>query len=434
MVPAPPSSSAGDPETLRREIGRLGYAAIALNGLIGGGIFALPAIAAAKAGSFSPWMFLICGALFLTVVASFARAASFFSDTGGPSVYAREAFGLFAGFQAGWLLYLGRISAMAANSTVLVAYAGFFFAPLAAGWPRLAGIAAVCLGLTAVNVFGVRRGLVMVYVLTLAKLIPLSLLILLGLAHLDPGLLVAAGIPPPASFGETVLILLYAFIGFEGAVVPAGEGRDPRADIPRALVLTVAVTAAFYFLIQWVSVSVIADFAGSDTPLADVARVLMGPFGAGLLTLGAIFSVGGNISALMLAAPRMTYALARDGTLPAWFAATHPRYRTPANSIAFLGALALVLALTGSFVYLAVVSTLARLLGYLLCIASLVRLERGAAAPAFRLPGGLAIPAAAFIVCAWLAAQASLKAWLATLAFVALGAALFALSRGAAEQ
>ncbi len=430
------STGASAKEHLRREIGRLGFSAITLNGLIGAGIFALPAIAVAKAGAFSPWMFLICALVFLSVVASFARAASFFDHTGGPSVYAGAAFGLFAGFQTGWLLYLGRITAMAANTTVLVSYAGLYLTPLQAGWGRALGIVAVVALLTGVNVVGVRRGMLTVYALTLLKLIPLGLLVLLGLSWLSPGLLITAPLPAPATFSETMMILLYAFVGFEGAVIPAGEGRDPRADIPRAMILTVAATALFYFLIQWVSISVIGDFAGSTTPLADVGLVLMGAFGAGLLTVGAIFSIGGNISALMLAAPRMTYALARDGSLPAWFGRVHPRFRTPANSILFLGAFAMLLALSGSFVLLAVMSTLARLLGYAACVAALPRLER--VRPdrpgQFRLPGGFVIPAMALAVCLWLTTQASLRAWLTTLVLIGVGTVLFALTRRGATR
>jgi amino acid transporter len=288
---------------LKQEIGRFGYSAITLNGVIGAGIFGLPAVAAARTGAFSPWIFVLCGLLILTVVLSFARAASFFRSTGGPIVYASHAFGPFVGFQTGWVSYMSRVAAMAANTNLLVTYAGWYWPALNSGWIRAAGIATVLVSLTALNAIGVRRGMMTVYVLTFLKMLPLFLLVLLGLPHLGPELLTSAELPAASTLGETILILLYAFIGFEGAVVPAGEGRNPRRDIPRALITTVITIAVLYFLIQAIAYAVTPDLAGSETPLADTALVLMGTGGAALLTLGAIFSISGNVSASMLSAP-----------------------------------------------------------------------------------------------------------------------------------
>jgi amino acid transporter len=376
-------------------------------------------------------MFLLCGFLILTVVLSFARAASFFRSTGGPIVYASHAFGPFVGFQTGWISYLSRVAAMAANTNLLVTYAGWYWPALNSGWIRATGIVVVLVSLTALNTIGVRRGMITVYVLTFLKMLPLFLLVLLGLPHLGPELLTTAELPSLDSLGETILILLYAFIGFEGAVVPAGEGRNPRRDIPRALINTVVTIAILYFLIQAVSFFVTPDLAGSKTPLADAALVLMGTTGAALLTLGAVFSISGNISASMLSAPRMTYALARDGVLPEWFSHVSPRFHTPSNSVLFYGAISLLLALSGTFIWLAVMSTLVRLLAYGMCIASLPRLEKviGEREDQFRLPGGWLIPGIALLLCIWLVTQASMVAWLTVLVFVALGSALYAWSK-----
>ena len=424
-------SHSGGEEPLKQEIGRLGYSAIALNGVIGAGIFGLPAIAAARTGAFSPWMFLLCGALILTVVLSLARASSFFRSTGGPIVYASHAFGPFVGFQTGWISYLSRVAAMAANTNLLVTYAGWYWPALNSGWTRGAGIVVVLVGFTALNIIGVRRGMVTVYVLTLLKMLPLFLLVWVGLPHLEPELLISAELPSPGILSETILILLYAFVGFEGSVVPAGEGRNPRRDIPWALTSTVVAIALLYFLIQAISFAVTPNLASSETPLADAAQALMGTAGAALLTLGAVFSIGGNISASILSAPRMTYALARDGSLPRWFAHVSLRFRTPSHSVLFYGAISLVLALSGTFIWLAVMSTLVRLLAYGICIASLPRLEKviGVHEGQYRLPGGWLIPAVALLLCLWLVAQAAMTAWLTVLAFIALGSALFLAKR-----
>ena len=166
--------------SLNREIGQLGFSAIALNGVIGAGIFALPAIAASKSGNFSPWLFLICAVLIMTVVLSFARAASFFRDTGGPIQYASMAFGPFVGFQTGWLVYIGRLAAIGANISLMVTYAGWFWAPLASGLGHQLTVTVTFILLAAFNIVGVRQSMKVVFLFSALKLIPLSLLILLG--------------------------------------------------------------------------------------------------------------------------------------------------------------------------------------------------------------------------------------------------------------
>jgi len=417
---------------LQREIGKLGFSAIALNGMIGAGIFALPAVAAEKTGLFSPWMFFICGLLIMTVVLSMARAASFFSDTGGPTTYVTQAFGKFAGFQIGWLFTLSRIAAFAANINLMVTYASWFWEPLASGMARTITITVVCLALIYVNVIGVKRGLTALFVITALKLIPLSLIVLLGITKINPEIFIAAELPVFEGLGETILVLLYAFVGFESSVIPAGEARNPRRDIPWALVKTTIFIGIFYILIQLVSISVEPAIAASETPLADVAMALMGTAGAGLLALGAVLSITGNLSAMMLSAPRMFYAMAQgDRTLPAWFGDIHPRFHTPAHSIIFLGLFALVLALSGSFIWLAVMSTVVRLMVYAACILSLPGLQKSIepVAGQFRLPGGFTIPAIALMLSLWLTTHASMESWLVTGAFAVLGSILYAMTR-----
>jgi len=418
--------------SLNREIGPVGFAAIALNGVIGAGIFALPAVAAAKSGDFSPWLFLVCAVLIMTVVLSFARAASFFRDTGGPIQYASMAFGSFVGFQTGWLVYIGRLAAIGANISLMVTYAGWFWAPLASGMGHKLAVTVTFVLLAIFNIIGVRQSMNVVFLFSALKLVPLTLLILLGLAHVQPDILLNSHLPITGSIGETILVLLYAFVGFESAVVPAGEARNPRKDIPRAITFTVLTITVVYFLIQLISVSVLPELATSKTPLADVAVVLMGTTGAALLTFGAVFSIGGNCSASMLSAPRMTYALSKMGSLPAWFGKIHPVTRTPLNSILFYALIGLVLALSGSFVWLAVVSTLARLLSYILGVAALPVLEKRIEKTdgQFRLRGGYLVPVVALLLCLWLITFASLTTWLTTAAFFTLGSLLYLASTG----
>ena len=416
---------------LERAIGPLGVGALALNGVIGAGIFALPAVAAEAAGLFSPWLFVICAVLIMTVVLSFARASGFASDTGGPVVYVETAFGMFAGFQAGWLYSFARIAALAANAHLLVTYASWLWPALEGDLPRLMLVSFVCVGLTAANILGVRSGLGLVFALTILKLAPLALLIILGLSHINPDIFLAPEIPEFEGMGGLILVLLYAFVGFESAVVPAGEVRNPRQSVPRALIWTVLSICVFYFLIQAVSVSVVPAIGSSERPLAMVATSLMGVAGGTLLVLGAVFSISGNLSGMFVTAPRLFYAMGRDGGLPSWFAYVNRRYHTPSNAILFTGVVGLALAISGSFVWLAAMSTAVRLIVYMGCILSIPRLERviGETEGQFRLPGGMAIPAVAILLCLWLTTHASTRSWLTMLAFAAFGTVLYYLNR-----
>lgn len=389
----------------------------------------------AWAGLFSPWIYLLCGLLILLIVLVFARVASYFDDTGGPVTYAGRAFGPFAGFQAGWLLTLSRAAAFAANAHLMVAYAGWFWSPLLEGVWHTGAVLLVCALLGLVNLFGVRQGLLTIFALTALKLLPLLLLVLLGLGQVNPQAFTGADVPPLDSLGEIMLIVFYAFVGFESAVIPAGEGRDPRRDIPLALIRTLLGITLLYFLIQLVTVSVAPEAETSKTPLADVAQILMGAVGAVILTLGAVLSIGGNLTAGMLSAPRMLYAMAHIGSMPAWFGAVHPRFHTPVNAIAFYALFSIVLALGGGFVWLAAMSTVVRLLVYVMCIATLPVLQRtiGEYEGQFRLPGGMLIPALAFLVSLWLMSHAPLKSWLVTAAFMAVGAVVYTFTRRKGE-
>ena len=308
---------------LRRAISKTGYSAMALNSVIGAGIFGLPAVAAAKTGAFSPWLFVIAGILIFSVVLSFARASSMFRDTGGIVLYASHAFGPFVGFQAGWLAYLGRATAMGANANLLITYASWFWSPFADNPVRSIVMTVLIMGLTWLNVRGTRNSIGIIYLFTALKLLPLSLLVLFGLGHIDLQMLGGADLPEFGQLSEAVLIVLYAYVGFEGTSVAAGEGHHPRRDLPRAMVNTILFTGLVYVLIQMIAISSLPDVASSSKALTDVAVVLLGPIGATILTLGAVFSIGGNLQSTFLSAPRMTYALALEGSLPSWFARVH---------------------------------------------------------------------------------------------------------------
>lgn len=428
--PIPPTTE----EPLRRELSHLAIGALAINGLIGAGIFGLPAKAFALTGAASILMFLVCAVLMATVMASFAQAASYFRGTGGPILYTRTAFGPLVGFETGWVLYLGRVTALAANTNLMVNYLGVFVPGISEGPTRIVALFTILAVLTGLNLVGLRQGVRTMYTLTLLKLLPLLLFVLIGIAHARPGVLGDMELPTYDNFSAATILLFYAFIGFEGALIPGGESRDPQRDMPRALLMTLGVTALVYIAIQAVCVMVLPDLATSDKPLAAAAAEMIGPIGATVMGLTAIISVTGNSAASILTAPRMTYAMSRDRCLPAFLSAVHPRWSTPYWSVLLYGGLAFALSVPGSFAGLAGMSTLTRLIGYGLCIAALPTLKRrfGAQVGALRLPGGFAIPALGLGVCAWLLVQAikvKSDALGLTAGFIVGGALLFAWSR-----
>lgn len=423
----------GQPGELLRGIGLLGAALIILNSMIGAGIFALPAAVAEHAGVLSPWLFLAGGLLITTVVLSYSELASYFRESGGPVLYTTTAFGPLAGFTAGWFLYLSRMAAFAANATVMAIYLGSIWPWFAEGAGRALVIVTVTAALTWANYVGVRDGVRTIGVFTLFKILPLLLLILLGLPHVAGDTLFPADLPTIENPGATMLLLIYAFVGFEAGTITAGETSRPRYTIPRALVGTVIATGVFYFLIVLVYVSVSPATGKHEATLVDIGQVLAGALGALVITAAAVFSIGGNLASIMLTVPRLTFALSQNRMLPGWFGRVHDRYNTPGNSIVFLGALSMAFALTGTFAKLAVASSLMRLIVYLLCIAALPvvrrRADDEARARAFRLRGGYAIPLVAFGLCLWIAAQSEWDALRLTAVLFAAGLVLYAVAR-----
>ncbi len=401
--------------------------------MIGAGIFALPASVAAQAGNLSPWLFLGIGALFITVVLSFAELSSYFRESGGPVLFAKTAFGPLAGFSSGWLLTISRMSSFAANVTAMVVYLGALWPWVATDVGRISFISAVCVGLTVANFVGVKDGIRTLAVFTFLKITPILILVLVGLKEVTGDVLLPSNMPTVDDFGGLTLLIIYAFIGFEAGTVVSGETKNPRRIMPRSVVATVIATSLLYFLIMLVYVSVLPDGGRTGGTLTDVGRVLAGNAGAIVIALAAVFSIGGNLASNMLSMPRLTFALGEQGLLPAWFAEVHPRFHTPGNSVLLYGGACLLLALTGTFALLVGASSLARMFAYALSIGGLPKIRRQATAEmaehAFRLPFGLLIPGIALAMCLWIAANAPLNAWLLALGQLGVGLVLYLLTR-----
>ncbi|HLG13280.1 MAG TPA: amino acid permease [Blastocatellia bacterium] len=529
-------------EGLVRGIRRWDLIAVAINGIIGAGIFGLPSKVYGPIGAYSLIAFAVCALVVTLIILCFAEVGSRFTETGGPYLYAREAFGSVVGFEVGWLNWLARVTAFAANCNLLVEYFSYFFPAAGSGWLRAAVIITVVAVITAVNIGGVRDAALFSNVFTVGKLVPIVLFIACGLFFLDaqnfslsrgtglkaeyfknaslegtparvrtdpivggdrslnfirPGeplsvrwsgrvkashsenytfhvassggvkltldgaklieagpqpnetqssaavLLVAgqqheitveytsdsgemdlrvewssastarqvipqAGFFPAArgygAFSLAVLLLIYAFTGFEMAAIPAGEARNPRRDLPLALLTAIAVVAAVYILIQVVFIGTSPEMVGSERPLADASGHFLGAAGAAIISAGALISITGNLNVILLAASRLPFAMAEGRDLPRLVARTHPRFRTPWVSILLTAAVVLALTLSGTFIYALTLSAIARLVTYAATCAALpvLRRKEGIGEAMFKVPFGLGVSIAVLALTVWL--------------------------------
>src|SRR5262245_1923011 len=309
-------------------------------------------------------------------------------------------------------MWLARVTAFATNCNLLIDYLGYFHAGIGVGWPRDVAIIVVVVALTTVNVVGVRNAALFSDVFTIGKLIPLALFIGAGLFFLDPGNFSSPSPPPLSSFSESTLLLVYAFTGFEMAIIQDGEPRDPQRNLPFAILTSLAVVAVVYILIQVVCVGTLPELAASKRPLADASERFLGAAGATAVTAGVAISIIGNLIVVILAAARLPFAMADDRKLPRVFAATHERFRTPHAAIIATAAVMLALTLPGTFISSLTVSVVARLLAYIATCAALIVLRRRddremRFKAQFKVPAGLAVSIAALLLSAWLLAHSS---------------------------
>jgi amino acid transporter len=397
-------------EGLVRGIRRWDLVAVAINAIIGAGIFGLPSDVFARIGAFSLMAFVACALVVTLIILCFAEVGSRFSDTGGPYLYAREAFGPILGFEVGWLMWLSRLTGFAANLNLLVSYLGYFWPDATAGAWRAGIMVAVVLALTAINILGVRQATIAGNLFAIGKLLPLLIFVAAGFFFLGP-YNYSFTVPAYSPFSQSVLLLIYAFSGFEMAAVPAGEVLDPRRNLPIALLLAIAVVAVLYLAVQVVCIGTFPELASSSRPLADAARRFMGPAGGAMITAGALISITGNLNTVMLAGSRIPFAMAEQGQLPAFVARVHARCFTPYVAILITAAIMLVLTLSGSFLYAVTISVIARLLTYSATCAALPLFRRRKNAPAaqFRLPAGTVAAAISLALAAWLLSNSKLN-------------------------
>jgi APA family basic amino acid/polyamine antiporter len=419
-----------DPETspvLVRAVSRWQIVGLAINEVVGSGVYLLPAAAAALLGPASVWAVLLAGVAATVLVLCFAEAASYFDQPGGAYLYTREAFGNFIGFEVGWMTWLAHVASIASLANGLVQATAQFWPTAASGGARALIICGLITTLSWINVRGVRAGVRAAVILVVGKMVPLALFIAVGVWFVDGSRLTPLEAPRDGSLGQAVLLLLFAYGGFENTSAAAGEYRDPRRDVPFALLVMIPTVTLVYSAVQVVALGTLPELAQSSSPLAQAAGRFAGNWGAGLLTVGAMLSIAGNAGNKTLIAPRYLFALAVDGYGPRWLARVHPRYHTPAIAILVQTGVVLPLALTGSFARLATLSVMARLATYIGTAAALPVLrkrmaDRATAGQPFL---GATLPIAALGMSIALLASASRANLFAAAAALVVGALIF---------
>jgi amino acid transporter len=417
----PESSSS---EGLVRAIGRWSLAALIVNCIIGSGVFGLPSVLASLMGRASVLAVVLAAGAMGIIMACFSEVSSRFAQTGGPYLYAREAFGRFMGIQVAWLVWFVRLTACAANANLFVTYLGEFWPGATQPVAKLVILTILIGALAAINFRGVQAGTWVSNTFTAAKLGALGLVAVAGAIYL----IATHHVIPPVEgvFGtngweRAMVLLIFAYGGFEAALVSAGEAKDPNRDMPFGLFAALLTCAVIYGLIQWVVVGVLPDPGHSARPLADVARIAMGHSGAVLVALGALFSTYGYLSGNVLATPRITFALAERGDFPPVFGIVHRRFRTPYFSIFVFAVLMWLFAWFGSFAGNATLSAGSRLFYYGVVCASLPVLRKKQKTRAvFHVPGGTVVAVLGVLMCAWLLTHIEYNKSLILLAAVAV--------------
>jgi len=432
---------ATDDHGLLRAVGIWGLAASIVNVTIGGGIFRLPGAAATALGAAAPLAYVICAVAMGLIVLCFAEAGSRVSRTGGLYAYVQVAFGPFVGFLCGVMLWAGITAAMSAVASFLGDALAALMPALSSAVARDVAIGAIVALVTALNVAGVRGATRFNAVVTAAKLLPLALLAVAGAfaGHWHAAAAAWTGVPAASALARGSVLIIFAFLGVESALVPSGEVRDPSRTVPRAIAIALVAITIVYLAVQLVAQALLGPaLAGDANPLARAAGVALGPWGRELILVGAAVSMFGYTSGMVLAVPRMLFAFGRDGFLPRALARVHPRFRTPYVAILAQGAIVIVLACTGSFERLAIIANGSVLLVYAACVGAVLQLRRRdvriPGKQPFRVPLRGAVPVLALGVIAWLLSGLQPKEWESLAILAAVATAFYLVSRALTRQ
>lgn len=418
--------------SLIRALGVWGLAANIVNITVGGGIFRLPAAAAAALGPAAPVAYVVCAVAMTLIVLCFAEAGSRVSLTGGVYAYVEVAFGPLIGFVTGVMLWAGITAATAAVASFFADAMVALIPSLGSGHARATSLIVVLVALAALNIGGVKGASRFNVVMTLAKLLPLVLLLVVGVASIKSQNLVWHGAPAMSDVGRASVVLIFAFLGVETALVPSGEVRDSSTTVPRAIFIAMTAVTILYIAVQIVAQGILGTaLAGKKTPLAEAAAVALGAPGRTLILIGSTISIFGYVSGMTLAVPRMLFAFGRDGFLPSQLASVHAKFRTPHIAIVIQTLIVIGLAVTGSFEKLAIIANGSVLLVYAACCVAVVELRRQKVQESgtpFRIPFAAAVPVLAFGVIVWLLTSLAADEWKALLVVGAVAIVVYAAS------
>ncbi|MBC5994712.1 APC family permease [Pontibacter cellulosilyticus] len=422
---------------LKREITKWELVLLLINSTIGAGIFGLPSKIYSLSGIYSLPALFLCAIIVFVLVLNFAEVASRFSKTGGPYLYTLAAFGKVPAFIIGWLILITRVATYAALINLMVTYLSYFNPLFLDQVYRFGLMIGITLVLTWVNYLGIRSSTNLNNTLAIAKILPLLLFVVVGFFFINPSLIDLEQAPPPISnFSSTVLMLVFAFTGFEAVLVNTGEVRNPGKNIPFALILSILFVAVFYGLIQFVSIGTLPTLASSDRPITDAAQLIIGTPGATLITLGAVVSIGGTLNAVMLIGSRVPFALSKEKQFPRLFSVLHPKNRTPVYSLVIFSAVSLAASLTGSFVYAVSISVISKVLIFLMVCFAMIRLRQkdDAKATYYRLPFGHLFATAGIIASVWLLSSSKVSELTDVFITVVAGLVLFGIYKATSRS
>ncbi|MDB4582891.1 APC family permease [Draconibacterium sp.] len=415
---------------LKRVIGKRDLVLLMINSLVGSGIFGLPSKIFAQAGIYSLLVIVFCAAVMLVLVLNFAEVASRFTKTGGPYLYTLTAFGKFPAFLMGWLILITRLATYAALVNIFVTYLGVFSPALETQTAKITIILVLTLFFTLINYFGVKGSTILNNSLTIAKLVPLFLFIGFGLFFVNPANFnLKESAPELFGFSNSIFLMVFAFSGFEAIIVNTGEMKTPRKNIPSALLITITFVTVFYVLLQMVCIGTFSGLAESERPIADAALQFMGPIGALIISIGALFSVGGTINTVMLIGSRLPYALSEEKQLPHFLAFIHKKFQTPTWSLLLFALAAFLVSVSGTFVYAVSISVISKVMILGIVCAALIKLRKTESEKTafFKLRYGNTLAVLGMLICVGLLMSSKANEFRDTLLTLIIGVIIFGL-------
>jgi len=412
-------------EGLKRTVGTLGLSANIVNIIVGAGIFVLPAIIAGKMGTSSIISYIFCGILIALVVLCFAEAGTKVNNTGGPYTYIETAFGNYAGFLSGILAIGSNMIASAAVAIALLNILATIHPFFELAWARIGFLFILYSILAIINILGIKQGMRLVKINTLLKLSPLLILVIIGWKDVSIANLNIESFPSINELGESSLILFFAFLGCETGLIVGGEIKNPKRTIPRSIFISIGLVVLLYIGIQIVSQGVLGNELVNykASPLAETAKVILGPFGYILITIGAAISMFGVISGDLLNTPRVLFALSRDKVIPVKkLSSIHKKFTTPHIAIIVYSVITYIIAITGSFEQLIIVATSSILLLYLGVALSVIKLRKSQKSEPgeFKIPGGLTVPILSILIILYFLSHLSTNEMVSAVLFIAI--------------